>query len=150
MTTLTVTRGLPGSGKTTWAREEALRVGAALVSRDELRAMLHPGPWPYGDLMWEARCTVAQHALIEALLRDGQNVIVHDTNLNPEHLRSLLDVGAKARAVCNIKPFTDVTLETCIERDAARPNPVGEQVIRGMWRRYLAPTTPVSQHGGAR
>lgn len=139
MTKLIVTKGLPGSGKTTWAREEAARIGAALVSRDEIRAMLHPGEWPWGDLMWEARCTVAQHALIEALLRDGQSVIVHDTNLNREHRHALLDIAAKTRVYQAVKSFTDVPLETCLERDAARPNPVGEAVIRGMWAKYLAP-----------
>ncbi len=39
MTKLIVTKGLPGSGKTSWAREEAARTGAALVSRDDIRGM---------------------------------------------------------------------------------------------------------------
>jgi predicted kinase len=29
--TLTLTQGLPGSGKSTWAREEAARTGAVLL-----------------------------------------------------------------------------------------------------------------------
>jgi len=139
VTKLIVTKGLPGSGKTTWAKAESERTGAILVSRDDLRAMLHPGSWPFGDLMWEARCTVAQHALIEALLRDGASVIVHDTNLNRDHRHALLDIAIKTRAYQAVKSFTDVPLEECIARDAARPNPVGEAVIRGMWQKYLAP-----------
>jgi len=39
--------------------------------------------------------------------------------------------------------MTDVSLETCIERDRRRPNYVGEKVIRDMWERYLAPARPV-------
>jgi hypothetical protein len=37
---LIITRGLPGSGKTTWARQQ---VRFVRVNRDDLREMLHGG-----------------------------------------------------------------------------------------------------------
>ena len=36
---LTITRGLPGAGKTTWARTHAATTGAVRVNRDDMRAL---------------------------------------------------------------------------------------------------------------
>jgi predicted kinase len=77
MTTLTITRGLPGSGKTTWARQQ---VGAVRVNRDDLRRMLHGRHLGYARA--EAQVTVAHRALVAALLEAGVNVICDDTNLS--------------------------------------------------------------------
>src|SRR5262249_18315609 len=68
MPTLIITRGLPASGKTTWARERlrttALR--AARVNRDDLRRVLHGG---LSGASWaERQVTLAQHASVAALL----------------------------------------------------------------------------------
>lgn len=147
MTTLTITMGLPASGKSTWARQEATRTGAVLVSRDDLRAMLHPGDWPHGDRFWEHLCTVAHHGVIKALLRDGEDVIAHDTNLSGEHRRALETAARLADADFVVKDFTDVPLEVCITRDATRwPYEVGEKVIRAMWERHLAPGAVTDGH----
>jgi predicted kinase len=135
MTTLTITRGLPGSGKTTWARQQP---GAVRVNRDDLRRMLHGGQMGLG---WaEKQVTVAQRAQIDALLREGVNVICDDTNLRGRVVRELAEVAYAAGATVVIRDFTDVPLEECIARDALREGDgrVGEDVIRGMHQRYLA------------
>jgi predicted kinase len=138
MTTLTITRGLPGSGKTTWARRQA---GAVRVNRDDLRTMLHGGALGQG---WtEKQVTIAQRAQVEALLRAGVNVICDDTNLRARVVRELAELGAKCSADVVMRDFTDVSLEECIARDASRdPDArVGEDAIRGMHQRYLAGRT---------
>jgi predicted kinase len=134
VTTLTITRGLPGSGKTTWARQQP----GWRVNRDDLRAMLRP-TWPHGDPAHEDPLTEAQHSAICALLFHDRDVIVDDTNLRQDHVEALHQLADQYGAEFVIRDFTDVPLETCIEQDAARPNPVGEHIIRGMWQRYLAP-----------
>lgn len=140
MPTLTITRGLPGSGKTTWARGEiattALR--AARVNRDDLRRALHGGL--IGDNWAERQVTVAQKAAVTALLRAGVDVYCDDTNLRARVVREFADLAAGCGAEFEVRDFTDVPLEVCLERDAGRPEDerVGEEVIRGMWQRYLA------------
>jgi predicted kinase len=136
MATLTITRGLPGSGKSTWARQQGRSVR---VNRDDLRRMLHGGNLGQG---WaEAQVTVAQRALVAALLRAGVNVIVDDTNLSGKAVSELRQLADECGVPFVTKDFTDVPIEVCIERDAARDGDdrVGEEVIRGMYRRYLEP-----------
>jgi predicted kinase len=135
MPTLTITRGLPGSGKTTWAKQQG---GHVRVNRDELRRMLHGGPLHTG---WaEVQVTLAQRAQVEALLRAGLNVICDDTNLRARVVRELAELARSVGAEVVVRDFTDVPVDECVARDATRPvdERVGEDVIRGMWQRYLA------------
>jgi len=132
---LTITRGLPGSGKTTWARQ---RPGAVRVNRDDLRQMMHGGPLGLG---WaEVQVTLAQRAQIEALLRAGIDVICDDTNLRAKVGRELAELGRQCAADVVFRDFTDVPLDECIARDAERDGiaRVGEAGIRAMYERYLA------------
>jgi predicted kinase len=132
MPTLTITRGLPGSGKTTWAKQQR----GVRVNRDDLRLMLHGGRMGAG---WaEVQVTIAQRAQIDALLRAGVDVICDDTNLRGRVVRELAELGISAGASVKLEDFTGVPVDVCVERDAARPDPVGEEVIRSMYARYLA------------
>lgn len=38
--------------------------------------------------------------------------------------------------VVEIKDFTNVPLDVCLERDSKRENPIGEDVIRGIFNKY--------------
>ncbi|MEK8109513.1 AAA family ATPase [Micromonospora sp. M12] len=83
MSRLIATRGLPASGKTTFAR--TLQPSVVRVSRDDLRRMLH------GERLFtqwaEAQVTAVQRAQVEALLRARADVCVDDTNLRARTLR---------------------------------------------------------------
>lgn len=139
--TLTLTRGLPASGKTTFAlaQLEAAEPGAlSRVNRDSLRRMLH-GQARYGHVT-EQQVTAAARSTIRELLTARVDVICDDTNLRARHLRTLAGIGWAAGAEVVVRDFTDVTPDECVRRDAARgPDArVGEQVIRDMHARYLA------------
>lgn len=137
MTELIITRGLPGSGKSTWARQWVTEDPAhrAEVNRDLLRIMLHGG---YADA--ETQVTAASHASIAALLSAGVSVVCSDTNLPQRHARDLARIAARAKADLDVRDLTDVPLETCLARNAARADkePVPEGVIREMHARYVA------------
>lgn len=137
---LTITRGLPASGKTTWARaRQASDPSVVLVSRDELRALLHGGRYSPAN---EEQVVAVRDAIVADSLARGRDVIVHDTNLNPSHVRSLEALARSSGAGFAVEDFTDVPLEVCIARDAARAERVGEGVIRAMWEEYLRPEEP--------
>jgi predicted kinase len=152
VTRLLITRGLPASGKTTFARK--LQPGVVRVNRDDLRRMLHGrrllNQWAEGQV------TAAQRAMVEALLRAHSDVIVDDTNLRPRTVRDWAELAAKFHASFEVHDFTDVPLAECLRRDAARPeeDQVGERGIRGMFDRYLAGKSlplpiPYVEPGGA-
>jgi predicted kinase len=135
VTRLLITRGLPASGKTTFAR--TLQPMVVRVSRDDLRFMLH-GRRLYTQ--WaEGQVTVVQRATVESLLRAKADVIVDDTNLRSRTVREWAETAARFHAGFEVHDFTDVPLIECIRRDAARAEAdrVGEQGIRRMFDRYL-------------
>lgn len=139
MTTLIITRGLPGSGKTTHARAWVAgdREHRARVNRDDIRSMLDDGEFIKG--VTEPRILAARDALILGLLGKGLDVICDDTNLPQRTARDLFRLAKRAGAAFAVYDYTDVPLDVCIARDAARADkkPVGEAVIRDMHQRYL-------------
>ncbi|MFI1699080.1 MULTISPECIES: phosphatase domain-containing protein [Streptomyces] len=138
MPTLHFTRGLPASGKTTWARAWTAedRGGRARVNRDDLRAMLDNGEHIKG--VTEKRVMAVRDAAILELLRRGYDVVCDDTNLPQRVARDLARLADRAGAELRVHDFTQVPLDTCIERDAVRKASVGEEAIRDLHQRYLA------------
>ncbi|MEO5877421.1 MAG: hypothetical protein ABIS86_16915, partial [Streptosporangiaceae bacterium] len=61
-----------------------------------------------------------------------------DTNLPQRVARDLARLAGRAGAELAVHDFTDVPLQTCLERDAAREHPVGEERIRDLHLRFLA------------
>jgi predicted kinase len=139
--TLTITVGLPGSGKSTWARQQqALDPNLWRVNRDDLRAMTK-AVWPYGKpeaADHEDLLTAVQLTTVRVLLDSGVDVVVDDTHLVAETVQVWSRLAARAGAHFAIQAFTHVGLEECIARDAARDKPVGAEVIRRMHSQYLA------------
>ena len=44
--------------------------------------------------------------------------------------------GGLDKYVVEIKDFTNVPLDVCLERDSKRENPIGENVIIGIFNKY--------------
>lgn len=141
MPTLWVTRGLPGSGKSTKAKAwvDVDPASRARVNRDDLRAMFHGGR--LGTSEQERHVTAAQHTTIRALLRAGLHVVADDTNLYSKFVRALHGIAVEEGAAFKVWDLSDVPLDVCLDRDAGRPAPqqVGEAVIRDMWERHIRP-----------
>ena len=140
VTTLLITRGLPASGKSTYARAWVAddRAHRARVNRDDLRTMVDDGVFEQG--VTEPRILAARDSLVLALLGNGLDVIVDDTNLPQRVASDLFRLARSAGADFAVEDFTDVPVGLCIERDAARTDkkPIGETVIRDMHARFLA------------
>ena len=136
---LIILRGLPGSGKSTWAREfVAACPWFKRISRDDLRQMLDGGKYSAHNEKFV--CTI-RNRMIRECLRDGSSVIVDDTNLKDRDIREIkgcafIDMEAVPVRIMDF----DTPLAVCIERDAQRPTPVGAVRIREMYVEYLRAT----------
>jgi predicted kinase len=145
---MTLTRGLPGSGKTTWAFKEAAKTGAVLFSRDDFRAMLF-GKYVL-DADGETAVTIAQHGAIEAALKFGtKDVIVHDTNLNVRSVKELMKLAQKYDVEVVFKDFLGLSVDECADRVAGRVEDGGRdvpyKVIKGMFDRYIKGRTQLPE-----
>jgi predicted kinase len=141
VTTVTMTKGLPGSGKSFWAKAQVLvaQPGTVVrVNKDDLRAMLHADRWSPAN---EKQVVRARDALIEAfLIKKVNHIIVDDTNFAPGHETRLRQLAERHGAQFKVQDFTDVPLHTCIKRDLKRDRSVGKDVIVKMYDQYLRPT----------
>ncbi|HEU4754253.1 MAG TPA: AAA family ATPase, partial [Armatimonadota bacterium] len=127
-------KGLPASGKTTWAKEQLRKHPGRFkrINKDDLRDMLDAGIWSRKN---ERFVLKARDQLILLALDSGYDVIVDDTNLNPVHERHIRKL-VEGRAEVEVKTF-DVDVEEAIRRDHERARSVGEAVIRDMHKRWM-------------
>lgn len=129
-----ICRGLPASGKTTFARTLE-KDGWVRIEKDEIRKearLFKDGIYNHrrGD---EGLVVKERNRLIRQALGRGKNVVSSDTNLNPQHVTSISAIAREFGAEVETKDFLDVPIEDLIVRDSQRPDSVGEQVIRKMF-----------------
>lgn len=136
---LMVVRGLPGSGKTTWAKEWVRKdhKRRIRVNRDDLRDMMDCGEFIAG--LTEPRIVRAEHALIRQNLIFGNSVVCDDTNLTQRVMDELRDLASDCGANMCVHDLRDVPLETCLARNALREGrrQVPEEEIRKMYGRWI-------------
>ncbi|MFJ3633954.1 RNA ligase [Streptomyces sp. NPDC090112] len=127
-----VMTGLPASGKTTAARALQAESGGRMrrVNLDDLRAMLDlPDPGRARGFAHEQTVLAIQDAAVRAAVDGGFDVVVDNTHLT-KHIPKRLKAAVAGRATFVVHDFTDVPLEECLRRDAARERQVGEEIIR--------------------
>ncbi len=134
---LILTKGLPASGKTTWAKEYIQKYPeTANICKDDLRLQLG------ATNKREKRVVKVRDFLTEYYFGQGYSVIWSDTNLNPVHLKRATELAQAYQAKLVIQDFTDVPLAECIRRDLLRSNSVGQQAIEQMYYDYLDKPDP--------
>lgn len=148
MKKLILTRGIQGSGKSTWARKwvEEDPEHRIRINNDDIRNMLGVY-WVTSreGLVSDIKKRTSQYAMYR-----NYDIVVDNMNLNPKEVKFWEDlVWAHNETVENNSEFKDkydsyeiefkdffIPLEECIRRDSMRPNPIGEKTIRDTWRRY--------------
>lgn len=129
--------GLQGSGKTTWARNNARRLASEVLSSDEVR----------NEMVAQGRATDAENGdavfgvfnrRLAKLVQAGQNVISDATHVRrvwrKDEIEWARSLGARVIGV-----WLDVPLEVCLQRNALRSGSVwGERVVAEEFIRQLA------------
>lgn len=129
-------KGLPASGKSTWAKEQASNGAYLILNKDTIRGMLG-GYSPKR----EKQVVKIRNKLIEIGIESKLNIIVDDTNLNPAYERTLSQLAKKLNIKFEINDsFMKVPPEECIRRDLHRGNKaVGSSVIWAMYYKWIVP-----------
>lgn len=128
---LTLTHGLPGSGKSTWAEKQVAEAPErrVRVNRDDIRTELfgekyHKGNFPQKS---ESQVTQVHQKRIRAGLAAGKEVYCDDTNLNPRFMGQLAQLARNYGAEFKQEYF-DVPVEECKRRNKARGAAGGREV----------------------
>lgn len=139
MPKIILTKGLPASGKSTWAKEQIAKdPNTKRVNKDDLRAMLDNSRWSKSN---ENFVLKVRDFIISESLKNGNNIIVDDTNLHDKHLTRMKEIAKETKSTVEVNDsFLQVPLEECIARDLKRPNSVGEKVIRDMYKQAFPET----------
>ena len=129
--TVTLTSGLPGSGKSRWVAEHA--GDQPVIELDAIRRELGVRPAePQGAVIDVARSRAREH------LRRGEPFVWDATNLLRKLRRSLRELcvgyGARVRIV-----YVEAPAAALPGRNRARPDPVPEAVLERMLRRWEPP-----------
>lgn len=155
--------GLPGSGKTTWAKKQVARGNYTRVNKDDLRNMLHgtlTNEWGFRSKSENMVLSIRDSIIVKAL-RAGNHVIVDDTNLHIKHIDRITEVVQAQQAIdrdyfkdekitykIEIKQF-EVTLREAIARDATRSKRVGASKILKMYQDMVLPSKRLTQDENA-
>lgn len=135
MSKLIICRGLPASGKSTWAKQWVLEdpEHRVRINQDDIRLMLGKYWVPSREKLVQE---IQFDAIVEALCRKF-DVVIDNTNLNKKVLEKF-DRLIKTFEDYEIeyKDFFDTPLSVCIERDKNRDLQVTEKVIRGFYNNY--------------
>ena len=144
--TVTITLGLPASGKTTWAKKEVElaklcnEIPIVRVNNDDIRDELNGGPMDHSNWTpeFEKKVRKVRFERITEALKSGCDVIVDNTHLSYKTLNSLKTWLKQnfPNVIIEEKDFRDVPLQECLDRDKARiargERGVGSEVIMKM------------------
>lgn len=129
-------KGLPASGKSTWAKDQIANGNYMRISKDDIRNNML-GPW---NNRKEKHVVRIRNELIRLGVKLGKNVIIDDTNLNPTHERTIKNLAKELGADFEVNDsFLEVSPEECIKRDLERQKSVGASTIWQMYYQYICP-----------
>lgn len=141
MNRLIICRGLPASGKSTWAKEWVMRdpEHRVRINQDDIRLMLGKYWVPSREKLVQE---IQFDAIIEALNREF-DVVIDNTNLN----KKVLDqfdrlIKTYKDYEMEYKDFFNVSIGECLRRNVIRnaslpkDAQIADTVIVGMYERY--------------
>lgn len=146
MAKIILCRGIQGSGKTTWAKKWVLEDPEHRVrfNNDDIRNMLGKYWVPSRE---DIVVAMKKSFLISSMFY-SRDIVIDNMNLNPkevEYYKSIIDNHNNPKGVIPDMimehyelEFRDffIPLQDCIDRDAKRSNPIGEEIIRKTYEKY--------------
>jgi len=129
-------RGLPGSGKSTWAKEMLMKYPGKYkrINKDLLRVMLDND---VHNTVNENFITNVRDVLIEQCLAKGLDVIIDDTNLSEKTYEAICEIAKRMGDVRVFEKYFEVTLKEAQENNSKREKIVPAHIIENMFNKYI-------------
>jgi predicted kinase len=141
MLKIIMTVGLPGCGKSTWAKDFLKQhEGFEIVEKDLFRAQVFKD----NNVKW-SRENETKYIMpfwinkMEDLLKKGISIISSDCNLTKVNKNVLNELSKKYKAELIEQDFTNVPVEVCIDRDSLRDKDkkVGPKKITKLYQDHI-------------
>lgn len=128
--------GIPGSGKSTWAKSEVAKDpdNWVRINNDDLRAMMNGSVYSAG---YEKLVTEIRNSLIKEAIKKDKNIIIDNLNLNKKHFDDVIKLAKSFNKNIEVSEKTFyIDLDEAITRDSQREGKarVGESVIKRWWK----------------
>jgi predicted kinase len=129
-------KGLPGSGKSTEALKMLKQFPSRYrrVNKDSIRTMLIG---PDFNFKTESMVVNIRDFCIDTALRKGFDVICDDTNLSEKYFLGTCKVAKRIGDIQIVEHYFECPLDVCLERNSKRENPVPEEIIKNMHKKYI-------------
>lgn len=133
MRTMYITKGLPASGKSTWAKQLLKKEPGRWkrINNDDIRIMLDDYVFTKEN---ESFVGDVRESLVRQALNKGYDVIVDNTHLSAQALRKLHSLAESIGDIKVIEKAFNVSVDIAFARNSLREGhaKVPEDVIRGM------------------
>jgi predicted kinase len=136
MRTIILTKGIPASGKSTWALKEmnSHRGKYKRFNKDEMRKMIdgeYRSP-DCEDFIADVRSEGVELALIQ-----GYDIILDDTNFSNKNFYTVCEIAERIGDVRVMEKFFDIKLKDALRNNAQRPHPIPEHIIESMYEKHI-------------
>ena len=130
--------GLPGSGKSHFARTHFQATDRLRVNRKEIRSLLYEmlsfgKTWTEQDFSAGDDFLVkhVERKIIEHLLQNRNKVLIDNTSVSADSRKSYVAIAQALRKSCGVI-FLDVPAVRCLQQNRLRADPVPEMVISNL------------------
>lgn len=133
MAKLILTRGIPASGKSTWAKAWVQEDphNRVRVNRDDLRRMLYGTTETLLTWQQEQNVSAVEKAIAKTALEKGKDVVVDAMNLRAKWVKQWTALGYPVE----FKDF-EVNLEDALFRNGLRESSIPDEVIAKIFQKF--------------